>query len=121
MKKTPATNGDHPLALPLTPIESATPETSGLKAWALVELYGHQRIVGHVTSDPVEMPGMLRVDVPDLLNDGAVVRKGHTRYFGKGALYSVTPCDEATVRNLLPHVDGLPARQASFGTYREEF
>jgi hypothetical protein len=102
------------------PAAEQAQESSGLKSWALVELYGHQRIVGHVTSDPVEMPGMLRVDVPDLLKNGEVVRKGHTRYFGKGALYSVTPCDEATVRNLLPYVDGLPARQASFGT-REDF
>jgi hypothetical protein len=87
------------------------------KAWALCELYGHQRIVGHVTVDPPEFPGMVRIDVPDLLKDGAVARKGHTRYIGRNAIYSITPCDEQTVRNLLPHVDGLPARQASFGSY----
>src|SRR5579864_8090843 len=92
----------------------------GLQAWALVELYGHQRIVGKVTVDSPEFPGMIRVDVPDLLKDGEVTRKGHTRYIGRNALYAVTPCDEQTVRNLLPHVDGLPARQATFGSYRSE-
>ena len=81
-----------------------------LKSWALVELYGHARIVGHVTSNPIELPGTIRVDVPDLLKDGKVVRAGFTRYFGRGALYSLTPCDEETVRKMLPHVDGAPSR-----------
>ncbi len=91
----------------------------GLQAWALVELYGHQRIVGKVTVDSPEFPGMIRVDVPDLLKDGEVARRGHTRYIGRNALYSVTPVDEQTVRNLLADIDGLPARQASIGSYRE--
>jgi hypothetical protein len=59
-----------------------------LRAWALVELFGHQRIVGMVTVDPIDFPGMLRVDVPDLLKDGKVERAGFTRYIrrskGKG-------------------------------------
>ncbi|HEY0702176.1 MAG TPA: hypothetical protein VGD60_05355 [Candidatus Acidoferrales bacterium] len=92
------------------PVDSPT-----LRSWALCELYGHQRIVGHVTVDPVEFPGMIRIDVPDLLKNGEVARKGHTRYIGRNAIYSITPVDEITVRNLLPHVDGLPARQASIG------
>jgi hypothetical protein len=51
------------------------PEAQELKSWALVELYGHARIVGH---------------------------------------YSLTPCDEATVRMLLPSVDGAPSRPYHF-------
>lgn len=105
--------------VPLAAQPQTAPAAEGLKSWALVEIYGHQRIVGHVTADPIELPGMIRVDVPDLLKDGKVIRPGFTRYFGKGAIYALTPCDEATVRNLLPHVDGLPARQASFAPYRD--
>lgn len=91
-----------------------------LTAWALVELFGHQRIVGRVTVDPVDFPGMVRVDVPDLLKNGAVERKGFTRYFGRGALYAVTPVDEQTVRAMLPHVNGHPARpyEMNFGPFR---
>lgn len=72
-----------------------------LKGWALVELYGHARIVGLVTSNPIELPGMVRVDVPDLLKNGEVARKGFTRYFGRQAIYALTPCDEDTVRKML--------------------
>ena len=85
-----------------------------LKSWALVELFGHQRIVGMVTVEPPEFPGIIRVDVPDLLKDGKVVRAGLTRYIGKSALYGVTPVDETTVRAMLPHVDGKPSRPMQF-------
>lgn len=101
-------------------IETAEPEEGKqLKAYALVELFGHARLVGLVTVDPPEFPGMIRVDVPDLMKDGAVVRKGGTRYVGRAALYGVTPIDEAAVRELLPHVDGKPHRPMSFG--RDDF
>lgn len=105
------------LALP-APAESK--QEQHLQSFAVVELYGHARIVGLVTVEPAEFPGMIRVDVPDLTKDGAVIRKGLTRYIGRNALYSVTPCDEATVRTLLPHVDGKPARPMEF-TRGEEY
>jgi hypothetical protein len=87
--------------------DNKSPELTG---WGLVELFGHQRIVGMVTVDPIDFPGMVRVDVPDLLKDGKVERAGFTRYFGRSALYSVTPISEQSVRELLPHVSGHPAR-----------
>lgn len=87
----------------------------------MIELFGHQRIVGRVIVDPVEFPGMIRVDVPDLISNAEVKRKGHTRYLGRGSVYAVNPCDEATVRAMLPHVDGLPARPMSIGSYREDY
>jgi hypothetical protein len=111
-------NGNAQALLPGT--VDSSPENDGLKAWALVELYGHQRIVGHVIVDPIEFPGMVRVDVPDLLKNGEVARKGHTRYIGRNAVYALTPVDEETVRQMLPHVDGLPARQASLRGYSED-
>jgi hypothetical protein len=104
----------HPNTLAL---HSSTEERKqeNLKAWAIVELFGHQRIVGMVTVDPVDFPGMVRVDVPDLLKNGEVERPGFTRYFGRSALYAVTPISEQSVRELLPHVNGYPARPLSIG------
>jgi len=109
-----------PALLP-PPVSHEENRSEGLKCWAVIELYGHARIVGAVTADPVELPGMIRIDVPDLLKNGEVVRKGHTRYIGKGAIYALNPCDETTVRNLLPHVDGLPARPMTLRGYRDDF
>lgn len=102
------------LALIPEPEQAKAP---ALASWALVELFGHQRIVGMVTVEPAEFPGMIRVDVPDLLKDGKVVRAGLTRYIGKAALYGVTPIDEETVRAMLPNIDGKPSRPMQFTEY----
>ena len=107
-----------PTALLPSPISSA-PEPQ-LKAWALVELFGHQRIVGHCTSEAFGSAVLLRVDVPDLMKDGKKVREGFTRYFGMGAIYSVTPVDEAVVRALLPTIDGTPERPLRLSSYSHE-
>ena len=92
-----------------------TNETEALKAWALVELFGHQRVVGMVTVHPPEFPELIRIDVPDLMKNGECVRAGFTRYVGASALYGVTPISEDAVRKLLPSIDGMPAaRPLSF-------
>ena len=85
------------------------PEAPQLKSWALVELFGHQRIVGYVSEQTFGTGVLFRVDVPDLLKEGKKVRDGFSRYFGLGAIYSITPVDEQTVRALLPSIDGTPA------------
>jgi hypothetical protein len=90
-----------------------------LKAWALVELFGHQRIVGLCTSEAFGSSVLLRVDLPDLLKDGKPLRAGFTRYFGMGAIYSVTPITEERVRALLPSIDGTPERPLSIGSYTQ--
>lgn len=96
-------------------------EVKPLQSWALVELYGHARIVGRVTVDPPDFPGMVRVDVPDLIVDGKIKKPGFTRYVGKNALYSVSPCDEKDIPMLLSQIDGMPARAASFAAYGERY
>ena len=103
------------LPAPVSPAQDAP--APQLKAWALVELFGHQRIVGHCTSEAFGSAVLLRVDVPDLFHGGKKVREGFTRYFGMGAIYSVTPIDEERVRALLPLIDGTPERPLSLGSY----
>jgi hypothetical protein len=97
------------------------PETTDkeLKSWALVELFGHQRIVGFLSQQSFGTGVLFRVDVPDLIKDGKIVREGFTRYFGISAIYSITPVSEEIVRQLLPNVDGTPgeARALSSRSY----
>lgn len=99
---------------------NGTPKEPELKAWALVELFGHQRIVGYLSQQTFGTGVLFRVDVPDLTKDGKVVRKGFTRYLGLGAIYGITPIDETTVRALLPNIDGTPgeARPLTLGSFR---
>lgn len=100
-------------------IEPPKPEQEEkLKAWALVELFGHQRIVGYVSEQTFGTGVLFRVDVPDLMKDGKVLRKGFTRYFGLSSIYSITPIDEEMVKQLLPSISGAPtARPFSLSSY----
>ena len=104
------------LALVETPEEQ--PE---LKSWALVELFGHQRIVGFLSQQTFGSAVLFRMDVPDLLKEGKVVRQGFTRYFGVSSIYSITPVSEQVVRDLLPSIDGTPARPMGLRSYGEDY
>ena len=104
-------------------LPSAEPQPSSeLKSWALVELFGHQRIVGFLSQQTFGTGVLFRVDVPDLVKDGKVLRVGFTRYFGLSAIYSITPVSEDVVRTLLPSIDGTPgeARALTPKSYRQD-
>lgn len=64
-----------------------------LEMWALVELFGHQRIAGRVTEATIAGGTFLRVDVPD----------GATRFFGAAAIYSISPVSEEVARMIALH------------------
>lgn len=74
--------------------------------WALVELFGHQRIAGRVSEQTVGGCAFVRVDVPACeAQDGET--KFHapeaatqpiTKLFGQGAIYAITFVDEPTAR-----------------------
>ncbi len=68
----------------------------GQDCWCLVELFGHQKIVGKVTEASLAGGAFLRVDVPEF--DGA---PAFTRYFSPGAIYSINPVSEDIARGLM--------------------
>ncbi|HTH42905.1 MAG TPA: hypothetical protein VL498_07055 [Terracidiphilus sp.] len=107
--------------LVLLPQSEESP-TTDLKSWALVELFGHQRIVGFLSQQAFGSGVLFRVDVPDLTSSGKVIREGFTRYFGLAAIYSITPISEQMVKELLPGIDGTPgeARALSSRSYSRD-
>jgi hypothetical protein len=109
-------------ALLLPPKEPESTPSNELKSWALVELFGHQRIVGFLSQQAFGTGVLFRVDVPDLTVCGKVTRAGFTRYFGLSAIYSITPCSEEIVRRMLPSIDGTPgeARSLTSRSYNRE-
>ncbi|MDE3068254.1 MAG: acetyltransferase [Verrucomicrobiota bacterium] len=66
--------------------------------WALVELFGHQKIVGKVTEATLAGGAFLRVDVPEYNGSPAF-----TRFYGPGAIYSINPIGEQMARDLMEH------------------
>ena len=90
---------------------------SEYSGWAILEIFGHQKYAGYVTTQTFGTAVLFRCDVPPLserekttrsgcyLADrsyappGSTVKEsetpGYSKLFGVGAIYSMTPCDEA--------------------------
>lgn len=65
----------------------------GFQEWAIVDLFGHQRIAGRVREQAVGGCSFVRVDVPESKNG-----KAFTRLLGEKAIYAITITDEPTAR-----------------------
>lgn len=61
--------------------------------YAIVELFGHQRIAGRVTEAVIGGCSFVRVDTPEGLK-----APSFTKLFGQGAIYAITIVDEQTAR-----------------------
>lgn len=77
------------------------------EGWAVVELFGHQKIAGKVTEVSIAGGAFLRVDVPEQLartDDNPYGFRNsppipeYTRYFGAAAIYALNPCSESIAR-----------------------
>jgi hypothetical protein len=73
------------------------------ETWAVVELFGHQRIAGHCTEETIAGSALLRVDVPAVAD-----AQPFTRYYGAGAIYAITPCTEEVARRVAGAVQVSP-------------
>lgn len=80
-------------------------EKKSFDAWCLVELFGHQRIVGHVTTEDIGGASFVRVDVP--AGDGSTA---YTRYYGSAAIYAISPITKETAVALAQKCDSAPVR-----------
>ena len=64
------------------------------RCWAIVELFGHQKIAGEISEETLAGGSFLRVDVP--ADEGDVI--AFTRFYGASAIYSITPVSEEAAR-----------------------
>ncbi len=84
--------------------------------WAIVEVFGHQRYAGYVTTEAFGQAVLFRVEVPPLeaheriskhyeyaadgknIPPGSTVLEdavqGYSKLFGAGAIYGITPCTQ---------------------------
>jgi hypothetical protein len=120
-------------------------QQSKFEGWAVIELFGHQKIAGHVTTEYYGSAAMFRVDVPELperevtisqpeyvqteeysgyVYAGSVLRRamepGFTRIIGPGAVYAINPCTEATVRQSRESDRRRPVVPVSLVTERQK-
>lgn len=70
-----------------------------IEGWCIVELFGHNKIAGYVSTAIIGTSGMLRIDVPEV--DGS---PAYTRFYGPGAIYSLTLVTEELARAALKSI-----------------
>jgi len=75
---------------------TSTDKPTTFDEWALVELFGHQRIVGRVSEATLAGGAFLRVDVPAFNHSAAF-----TRFYSPGSIYSISPVTEEIARGLM--------------------
>lgn len=60
------------------------------EGWAILELMGHRRLAGYITTQEVAGHAFLRIDVP--------TDPPATQLYSGGAVYCITPATEETAR-----------------------
>ena len=107
----------------------AEAKQSAFEGWAVVELLGHQREIGYVTTEAYGAAILFRVDTPELaerefvlprpeygaggtLPAGAKVKRAAvpaaSRLVAPGALYAINPCTEEAARAAIEHSVSRP-------------
>lgn len=97
--------------------------------WAIVDVLGHQRYVGYVTTEAFGAAVLFRIDVPALdereretkqpgyVNGqycpaGTLVKEvavaGYTKLVGSGSIYTITPCDKDAAMKALEQSQQRP-------------
>jgi hypothetical protein len=82
-----------------------TTEQTKFEEWALLELFGHQRLAGLVTEIQLGGVSFVRVDVP---GDTKKAPTKLTRMYNPSAIYSITPVTEETARMIAKNISVEP-------------
>jgi hypothetical protein len=71
--------------------------------WAIVEIMGHQKYAGHVSTQAIGGASMVRVDVPEIEGHAAF-----TKLFGASSIYCMTPVDELVAKAMAKSLRKAP-------------
>ena len=81
-----------------------TPQIEPFEEWAIVDLFGHQRIAGKVTTQNLGSATFVRVDV---YKNGKVA---FTRFFNPAAIYGIAPVGKAEAIAVAASCDPDPVK-----------
>lgn len=73
--------------------------------WALIELFGHQKMAGRVTEITFGGSTFLQVQVPETAKNPEF-----TRLLNPSAIYAINPLDEESARNYAERLDVAPIK-----------
>jgi len=73
------------------------------ETWALVELFGHNRLAGKVSEQVIAGQSFVRIDVPKTKKVPAF-----TKYHLPNAVYGITPVDEDYATRMAERIEAQP-------------
>lgn len=85
------------------------------ESWGLLELFGRQRLAGRISDQTIGGVHFLRIDVPEV--DGT---PGYSRFFTQGAIYGMTPMEEAVTRALARRLRATPVDSFTLREIQQE-
>lgn len=74
-----------------------------LELFAVVELFGHQKIAGKVTEQSIGPATFVRVDVPE-----SEKQPGFTRLLNPSAIYAINPVTEEVMKYMAGRFEAKP-------------
>ncbi len=106
------------------------PQQARFEGWAIVDVMGHQRYVGYVTTEAYGQAVLFRIDVPALderervtkrpghfadkgyLPAGTTVKEGavpgYSKLVGSGSIYTITPCTKEAALEAVEEMQPRP-------------
>ena len=90
--------------------------------WALMELFGHTRFAGRVVEQQIGGSSFIRLDVPEVVvvsSKGTDTYPPFTKFFGPGAIYSITPVEESVARKLVASLRAEAIQTWNFPNLRQ--
>ncbi|HOW47346.1 MAG TPA: hypothetical protein PLB26_06795 [Rubrivivax sp.] len=108
-----------PLDSPMTQDTAPAAAPQRPQQWAVIEIFGRQRIAGAVSEQTFGGATFVRVDVPEIVYEGTEYEQGeprkvqrrvpaHSCSYGPGAIYSIKWCDEATALLVAHQIMDVP-------------
>ena len=92
-----------------------TDKTTDFNEWALVELFGHQRLAGNVSNAEIGGCSFIRVDVPANNEHPAF-----TKYLGNGAIYAINIVSEEVCREAAAAYQAAPIQRYELPAIRHD-
>ena len=78
-------------------------ENEKLELFAIVDLFGHQRIAGKVTEHNMGSSTFIRIDVPETR-----LQPSFTRFVNPSAVYAINPVTEEVMKEMAASIQNKP-------------
>lgn len=82
-------------------------QPSDFHSWAIIEVFGHEKFAGEVSTAKVGDSSMIMLSVPEIKNE-KVTLPGFVKYINHQSVFSITPVSEEYAREMAVQLSKHP-------------